>query len=101
MPLAAGGRRRVVQWERLAVMAVDPSWWRSSDKTPGWQDRPQPEMGLTLGEVQGLVSARLMAKNCVSWSVRCGAGETNPTGTHEDAGSIPGLGWWVKGLALP
>ena len=25
----------------------------------------------------------------------------NPAGIHEDTGSVPGLTWWVKDLALP
>ena len=36
----------------------------------------------------------------VVWSSLCGSVITNPTGIHEDTGSIPSLAQWVKVLAL-
>ena len=35
------------------------------------------------------------------WSSYHGSVVTNPTGIHEDVGSIPGLTHWVKDPALP
>ena len=35
------------------------------------------------------------------WSCHCGSSVTNLTSIHEDAGWIPGLTQWVKGLVLP
>lgn len=44
-----------------AVSAVDPSWWSSSDKTPGARGCPQRGM-LISGEFQGLVPTILFLR---------------------------------------
>ena len=36
-----------------------------------------------------------------SWSSHCGTAETNPTSTHEDVHSIPGLVQWARDLVFP
>ena len=43
----------------------------------------------------------IIAIKITSRSSHCGLALTNPTGIHEDLGSIPGLSQWVKDLSLP
>ena len=43
-------------------------------------------------------------KKEIKWLIKgscCGSLVTNTISIHEDAGSIPGLNWWIKYLALP
>ena len=42
--------------------------------------------------------AKLCDRKCKVRSSHCGSAVTNPTGNHEDVGSIRGL--WVKNMAL-
>ena len=47
------------------------------------------------------IDAKFLIKKSVNWSSLCVAAETNMTRNHEVAGSIPGLGQWVKDPAFP
>ena len=42
-----------------------------------------------------------LGKNYLGWRSYCGSVVMNPTNTHEDAGSAPGITQWVKDLAVP
>ena len=48
-----------------------------------------------------LFKIRHLFKICVFRSSHCGSTVMNLTGTHKDAGSIPGLAQWVKEPVLP
>ena len=44
--------------------------------------------------------AKNKTKNKKKQSSQCGSAVINPSSIHEDVGSIPGLTWWIKDLAL-
>ena len=57
-------------------------------------------MGITVLIFLGFVFRFTLLKSSFRSSHPCSV-EVNPAGIHEHVGSIPGVGQWVKNLALP
>ena len=69
-------------WHRPAAVApIQPLVWEPPYATGGALKKRQKKI---------VIGVPIMAQHLA-----------NPTSIHEDAGSIPGLNQWVKGLALP
>ena len=46
-------------------------------------------------------SGKSIQYSVIAWSSHCGSAVMNPTGIHEDKGSISGLAQWIKDPSLP
>ena len=81
--------------------AEEVGWLYSCTKDDSIIEVARPKLLVLLGVSQLERCWRAYGIIKIYWSSYRGEAQTHPTRNHEVAGSIPGLTWWVKDLALP